>query len=44
MNAELPEDAFDGLRDKVTSFLSDQDLYVVTHSPEPTPSTALRCA
>src|SRR5918993_1912936 len=29
VNAELPEDAFDGLRDKVTSFLSDQDLYVV---------------
>src|ERR671910_2319013 len=29
VNAELPEDAFDGLRDRVTSFLSDQDLYVV---------------
>src|SRR5215203_3696916 len=29
VNAELAEDAFDGLRDKVTSFLSDQDLYVV---------------
>src|ERR671913_125358 len=29
VNAELPENAFDGLRDKVTSFLSDQDLYVV---------------
>jgi phosphoenolpyruvate carboxykinase (ATP) len=29
VNAELSEDAFDGLRDKVTSFLSDQDLYVV---------------
>ena len=29
VNAELPEDAFEGLREKVTSFLSDQDLYVV---------------
>jgi phosphoenolpyruvate carboxykinase (ATP) len=28
VNAELPEDAFEGLREKVTSFLSDQDLYV----------------
>jgi phosphoenolpyruvate carboxykinase (ATP) len=29
VNAELPEDAFDGLRDKVTSFLSDHDIYLV---------------
>ncbi|HEY7707119.1 MAG TPA: phosphoenolpyruvate carboxykinase (ATP) [Gaiellaceae bacterium] len=29
VNAELPEERFEGLRDKVTSFLSDQDLYVV---------------
>ena len=29
VNQELPEDAFEGLRDKVTSFLADQDLYVV---------------
>src|SRR5829696_8617046 len=29
VNAELPEDAFEGLRERVTSFLSDQDLYVV---------------
>jgi|Tabmets5t2r1_1033131.scaffolds.fasta_scaffold00909_8 phosphoenolpyruvate carboxykinase (ATP) len=29
VNAELPEERFEGLRDKVTAFLSDQDLYVV---------------
>ena len=29
VNAELAEERFEGLRDKVTSFLSNQDLYVV---------------
>ena len=29
VNQELPEDAFEGLRDKVTAYLADQDLYVV---------------
>ena len=29
VNAELPEERFEGLRDKVTSFLSHEDIYVV---------------
>src|SRR5918999_3884810 len=29
VNQELDEERFDGLREKITSFLSDQDLYVV---------------
>src|SRR5215210_1569055 len=29
VNQELSEERFEGLRDRVTSFLSDQDLYVV---------------
>ena len=29
VNQELAEDRFDGLREKVTSFLSEQELYIV---------------